>query len=87
MPNNGQVAPILNGIISRNGNVGANGLYLGRYGSAIAGDSNPYTLVTIDYEVHDLMLYGSSSATLHLRLFDGDIKLGSNSVPNSVLYN
>ena len=77
----------VNGVISRNGNITANGFYFGRYGSGIFGDPNPYTMFIADNEVHDLMLFGSNAATLHLRLYDGDIKLGPNGIPNSVLYN
>jgi Phage T4 tail fibre len=77
----------LTSTIYRNGSIGANGLYLGRYGSSLAGDSNPYTISSYDNEMHDLILYGSSEATLHFRLYDGDLKFGPNTTPNAILYN
>ena len=68
-------------------NISANGLSLGRYGYALSGDANPYTVYTTDSELHDLIFFGGSAATLNLRLYDGDLKLGYNATPNSILYN
>lgn len=65
-----------------------NGIGLNRYGTALAGDANPYTIYTNDNQPHDLTLYGNGPTTiLHFRLFDGDLKLGGNAIPNTVLYN
>ncbi|NBW38902.1 MAG: hypothetical protein EBR30_28585, partial [Cytophagia bacterium] len=77
----------LTSTIYRNGSIGVNGLYLGRYGSSLSGDSNPYTISSYDNEMHDLIMYGNSASTLHFRLYDGDLKLGSNTIPNIILYN
>lgn len=68
-------------------NIYTNGLYLGRYGSSLSGDTNPYTIYTADGEAHDLVFFGSNQATLHLRLYDGDLRLGADASPNAVLYN
>jgi hypothetical protein len=65
-----------------------NGLGLARYGTGLAGDANPYTIYTNDNQPHDLTLYGNgATAILHFRLYDGDLKLGGNSVPNTILHN
>lgn len=77
----------VNGTLSRSGNIIVNGLYFGRYGNLIVGDPNPYQILSDDGESHDLLFYGSSAATLHLRLYDGDLKFGQNPTPNAVLYN
>lgn len=77
-----------NNEIYRNGNIKVNGLYFGRYGGPIAGDANPYQISSsVDNEVHDLLLFGNSSATLNLRLYDGHLKFGTSSTPNAILYN
>ena len=69
-------------------NITANGLSMGRYGTALSGDANPYTIYTADAQLHDLIFYGGgSAATLNLRLYDGDLKLGASSTPASILYN
>ncbi len=77
----------LEGEIFRDGNIRSNGLIFGRYGGGIVSDPNPYQIASIDGESHDLLLYGSSTATLHLRLFDGDLKIGSNTLPATLLLN
>ncbi|MFZ5971727.1 MAG: hypothetical protein ACOYXA_09055 [Bacteroidota bacterium] len=77
----------LDGEINRNGNIRTNGLSVGRYGGGIVGDQNPYNIYSSDGESHDILFYGSSAATLHLRLYDGDLKLGSNSTPTTILFN
>ncbi len=77
----------LNGLLLRNGNIRSNGFQLGRYGSPLSGDSNPYTISSADSEAHDLTVYGNSAATLHLRVYDGNIKMGSGATPNTVIYN
>lgn len=78
----------INGAMQIAGGFITNGLGLTRFGSALSGDSNPYTIYTNDNQAHDLTLFGNGAATiLHLRLYDGDLKLGSNSAPNTILYN
>lgn len=77
----------LDGEINRNGNTKTNGLTWGRYGGSIVGDPNPYNIYSSDGESHDLLVFGGNAATLHLRLYDGNLKLGSNSTPTSILYN
>jgi hypothetical protein len=77
----------VDGLISRNGNLMSNGLYFGRYGGPIVGDANPYCIYSFDSETHELLIYGSGAATLNLRMYDGDIKIGSSTTPNSILYN
>jgi hypothetical protein len=62
-------------VITRTGRIGVGGLTFGPYGAAIVGDANPYFIA--GDETHDLLIFGSSAATLHFRLFDGDLKLGS----------
>lgn len=76
----------LAGGLKANG-IDSKGILLSRYGNALSGDVNPYTISSYDNESHDLTVYGSSAATLHLRLYDGDLKLGSNATPNTILYN
>jgi hypothetical protein len=72
--------------IDRNGNIRVNGLTFGRYGSAYNGDSNPFNIWADDGE-REFMIFGSNASTLHLRLLDGNLKIGLNQVPNTVLYN
>jgi hypothetical protein len=69
------------------GNATINNLWLGRYGTSLSGDSNPYDIYSDDGEMHDLTIFGGNAATLHLRLYDGDLKFGSNSIPLTTIYN
>ncbi|GCC50447.1 hypothetical protein SanaruYs_06620 [Chryseotalea sanaruensis] len=81
-------SPDVNGQIERTGNIRTNGLSFGSYGTSLVGDSAPYMISSPpNGENHDLMLFGNSTATLNLRLFDGDFKLGPYTTPNAILYN
>lgn len=75
-------------IIHRDGNIEVNRLTFGRYGSAILDDTNPFSIFSRhDAGTHDLLLFGNSQAVLHLRLYDGDLKIGNAMVPNAALFN
>jgi hypothetical protein len=69
------------------GKITPDGLTVGRYGAAILGDTNPYVLHTTDAEAHELLVFGSNVATLHLRVLDGDLRIGLNHSPSTTLYN
>jgi len=69
------------------GDAKINNLFLGRYGYSLAGDTNPYTIYSDDGEEHDLTIYGGSSSTLHLRLYDGNLKMGSGQTPTTTIFN
>jgi len=74
------------GVITRTGNIEISSFNIGRYGNTLAGDSNPLSLSHGDGQ-RDLTLFGNSTSTLHLRLYDGDLKLGLDSTPTSTFYN
>lgn len=68
------------------------GLTIGRYGSPLVGDSNPFQIYSPSTSgVRDLILFGdsnsTSNATLNLRIFDGDLKLGPHTTPNARIFN
>jgi hypothetical protein len=69
-------------------NININGLDVGRYGGSLGGDSNPFTLFHNDAtSARDLTIYGNDSKTFHLRLYDGDLKMGEPATPTSTFYN
>lgn len=75
-------------LIYRDGNIKANSLYFGRYGSSIVSDPNPFMIASNpDAGNHDLLVFGNNDATLHLRLYDGNLKLGMSTAPNAILFN
>lgn len=68
------------------------GLTVGRYTGTIAGSTNPFNIYSpIDSGENDLLIFGNAylnnNATLHLRLYDGDLKLGSGATPNTQIFN
>jgi hypothetical protein len=67
------------------GNTLLNDLQVGRYGGALSGNTNPF--VVNSYETSDLIFFGSSGATLNLRVYDGDLKFGSASSPSTYIQN
>jgi hypothetical protein len=72
-----------NDAIERNGSITVNGLVYGKYGSAFLGDPNPYNIFGIDAGNKELLFYGNgSSSTLHVRVFDGDLRIGQSQTPN-----
>lgn len=67
------------------GNAIINELRIGKYGGTLSGDPDPYNIYTPGSSGnHDLILFGSSSATLNLRLYDGDFKIGTSSAPTTI---
>jgi len=78
----------VNGLVKVNRLI-ADGLTAGRYGGPLSGNDNPFVIYSPNTDgINDLILFGSSSgATLNLRLYDGDIKLGINSTPSTTIYN
>lgn len=77
----------VNNGISRNGDINVSGLGIGRYRNPLSGDTDPYTIYSIDGQEHDLTFYGSNSATLNLRLYDGALKFGPDALPTTILFN
>ena len=76
------------GLINRTGNIQAGYLLMGKYGSSLSGDADPYQISSPANDgTHDLIVYGSNSSTLNLRMYDGSIKLGSSPTPNVEIYN
>ncbi|MEL6534005.1 MAG: hypothetical protein AAFQ98_01270 [Bacteroidota bacterium] len=74
--------------ISRSGNVTVNELQFGalrnRTTNPFAGETDFFTIINNEVgTTKDLMLYGNSGATLHLRMLDGNLKLGFNATPYS----
>jgi len=67
----------------------SSGLQIGQYGNSLAGDPNPYSINSpLNQGDQDLTIYGANSgSTLHLRLYDGNLKFGQAEQPNSTLYN
>lgn len=67
------------------GNAIINELRIGKYGGTLSGDPDPYNIYTPGNSGnHDLILFGSSSATLNLRLYDGDFKIGTSPSPTTI---
>ncbi len=70
-----------------------NGLTIGNYGTPLFGLTNPYHIFSPETSgERDLLIFGNGggsngNATLHLRLYDGDLKLGSSTEPNAMIYN
>lgn len=76
------------GFIYREDNISVNNLSLGKYGSSLAGDSDPFKINSNSSSGdRDLIIYGNSTAILNLRLYDGSLKIGKNSSPNASISN
>ncbi len=76
----------IDGLIERNGNVKANNLFFGKYGGSILGNPDPFAIYSDAISAEqDLLLFGNHDAVLHLRVWDGDLKIGSS--PNAIIHN
>ena len=76
----------IDGLIERNGNVKANSLFFGKYGGSILGNTDPFAIFSdVISNEQDLLIFGNHDATLHLRVWDGHLKIGSG--PNAIIHN
>jgi hypothetical protein len=79
----------LTGLLHRSGDIRANGLFLGKYGSAFLGSTDPFAIYSPETSgTQDLLFFGNGSvATLNLRLHDGSLKIGPSTTPNAMIDN
>ncbi len=82
------------GVLYRNGNIGINNLYLGKYGSNYQGKTNPLVLYSNESApgIQDLLIFGSdntdNSNYLNVNLLDGNLQLGPYlATPNALIQN